>query len=221
MKKYIILFVICFSILIPNLKANATENKQAVSSQLPFKVLSADEMVSEMGTGWNLGNTMDGHTGFTPNETLWQNVETTQEFIKVLHDTGFNNIRIPITWGTMIDDSNDYKIDEKWMSRVQDIVDYAIHMNMYVMINVHHDGAEQMGWLRIASDDFDFVKEKYEAVWKQIAECFTDNDEHLIFESMNEVTGSGTTAKEDTEKIMELNQIFVEVVRATDRKSVV
>ena len=98
MKKYIILFVICFSILIPNLKANATENKQAVSSQLPFKVLSADEMVSEMGTGWNLGNTMDGHTGFTPNETLWQNVETTQEFIKVLHDTGFNNIRIPITW---------------------------------------------------------------------------------------------------------------------------
>ena len=150
--------------LVRSVKANATENKQAVSSQLPCKVLTADEMVSEMGTGWNLGNTMDGHNGFTPNETLWQNVETTQEFIKVLHDTGFNNIRIPITWGTMIDDSNDYKIDEKWMSRVQDIVDYAIHMNMYVLINVHHDGAAQSVWLRLASDDSDFVIEKFEAV---------------------------------------------------------
>ena len=181
----------------------------------PFRVLSVDEIVAEMGTGWNLGNTMDGHTGFTPNETLWQNVETTKALMKSVHDLGFNTVRIPITWGTMINDE-DYSIDEKWMSRVQDIVDYAIEQDMYVIINVHHDGAEQTGWLRVAADDIDAVYEKFEGVWRTIANRFKDYDEHLIFESMNEVQGDNTTGvPHDTEVINNLNQIFVNVVRST------
>lgn len=191
---------------------------QTVSAQMPFRDMTADEMVAEMGTGWNLGNTMDGHTGFTPGETIWQDVETTQALIKAVHDAGFNTIRVPVTWGTMIDDSNDYKIDDTWMSRVQDIVDYCTNMNMYVIINIHHDGAEQTGWFRIAADDLEPIKEKYAAVWQQIAERFKDYDEHLIFESMNEVVGDDNSAEgiaKDTQVIMEFNQIFVDTVRAT------
>ncbi len=181
----------------------------------PFTELSTDEIVFQMGTGWNLGNTMDGHTGFTPNETLWQNVETTKQLMKAVHDAGFNTVRIPVTWGTMIRDE-DYSIDEKWISRVQDIVDYAIAQDMYVIINVHHDGAEQTGWLRVASDDIDTVYEKFEGVWRTIALRFRDYDEHLIFESMNEVQGdSSTTVEHDVQVIMNLNQIFVNVVRST------
>lgn len=181
----------------------------------PFRVLSVDEMVAEMGTGWNLGNTMDGHTGFTPNETLWQNVETTKALMKSVHDMGFNTVRIPTTWGTMINDE-DYSIDEKWMSRVQDIVDYAIAQDMYVIINIHHDGAEQTGWLRVAADDIDAVYEKFEGVWRTIANRFKDYDEHLIFESMNEVQGDNSTGVwHDTQVINNLNQIFVNVVRST------
>ena len=197
---------------------------QTVSAQMPFRELTADEMVAEMGTGWNLGNTMDGHTGFTPNETLWQNVETTQELIKAVHDAGFNTVRIPVTWGTMIDDANGYAIDDKWMSRVQDIVDYCINMNMYVIINIHHDGAEQSGWLRVGAEDLAPVKEKYAAVWTHIAERFKDYDEHLIFESMNEVVGPEDTIEgivKDTQVIMELNQIFVDSVRATGSNNAV
>ena len=200
---------------LPVLNLSAAENSQTVSSQMPFRELRADEMVREMGNGWNLGNTMDGHTGFTPSETLWQNVETTQGLMKTLHDIGFNTVRVPVTWGTMIDDENNYQIDEAWMSRVQDIVDYCVNMNMYVIINVHHDGAEQAGWLHIAAEDLDPVKEKYAAVWQQIAERFKDYDEHVIFESMNEVTGEGTTVAEDTAIICDFNQIFVDTVRAT------
>ena len=187
----------------------------AAATQQPFRVLSAQDMVQEMGAGWNLGNTMDGHTGFTPNETLWQHVETTKQVIKTVHDNGFNTVRIPVTWGTMIDDENGYAINDKWLSRVQDIVDYCVEQDMYVIVNIHHDGAEQTGWLRIASDDFDSVKEKYEAVWKQIAQRFKDYDEHLIFESMNEVTGPGNNIQFDMDRVMELNQIFVDTVRGT------
>lgn len=197
------------------LTSAAAENSQTVSARMPFRDMTAEEIVSEMGTGWNLGNTMDGHTGFTPGETVWQNVETTQELIKAVHDMGFNTVRVPVTWGTMIDDKNGYAIDEKWMSRVQDIVDYAVNMNMYVIINIHHDGAEQTGWLRVGASDPAPVKEKFEAVWRHIAERFKDYDEHLIFESMNEVTGEGSRLAEDTAVINELNQIFVDTVRGT------
>lgn len=193
-----------------NVSTSATEG-----NPLPFRELSVDEIVAEMGTGWNLGNTMDGHSGFTPNETLWQDDETTQELINAVHDLGFNTVRIPITWGTMINDE-DFSINEKWMSRVEDIVDYCIYQDMYVIINIHHDGAEQSGWLRVATDDLDALYTKFEGVWTTIANRFKDYDEHLIFESMNEVTGDTTTSVEyDTEVIMNLNQIFVNVVRSS------
>lgn len=184
----------------------------------PFRSLTAEKMVEEMGTGWNLGNTMDGHTGFTPLETLWQPYVTTKGLMTAVHDAGFNTVRVPVTWGNMIDDENGYVINEQWMTRVQEIVDYCVSQDMYCIINIHHDGAEQTGWLRVGAEDLAPVKEKFAAVWKHIAERFKDYDEHLIFEAMNEVVGPDNTdagIKKDMQVIMELNQIFVDTVRAT------
>lgn len=197
--------------------ASAEEvSKVPATAQAGFRELTSDVLTEEMGAGWNLGNTFDGHTGFTPGETVWQHVETTKSLIKSVHDMGFNTIRIPVTWGTMIDDANNYAINEKWISRIQDVVDYAIEQDMYVIINIHHDGAEQTGWLRIASDDLDSVKAKFEGVWRNIASRFKDYDEHLILEAMNEVQGTGGMSnKEQTQIIMQFNQIFVDTVRST------
>lgn len=197
------------------------DNAEA-SSSLSFREISGDETVYEMGVGYNLGNTMDGHTGFHPSETAWQSVITTKEIIKAIHDAGFNTVRIPVTWGDMIDDYNDYAINDAWMNRVQDIVDYCTSLNMYAIINIHHDGAEQDGWLRVAADDIDSVYEKFECVWRHIAEKFKDYDEHLIFESANELTcmegndkNSAAAIAKDNPVIVNLNQIFVNVVRST------
>lgn len=189
-----------------------------------YRELTADEIVAEMGAGWNLGNTMDGHTDFTPSETALQSVATTKELIKAVHDLGFNTIRIPVTWGTMINDKKGYAIKSKWISRVQDIVDYCISQDMYVIINIQDDGAEQTGWLRVAANDIDPVYEKFEGVWRSIAERFKNYDEHLIFESMNEITGgeeSDEATYRDTQVINNLNQIFVNVVRSTGSNNAV
>lgn len=190
---------------------------------LPFRDLTTEEIVFEMGVGTNLGNTMDGHSGFVPNETSWQSVKTTKEYIKALHDAGYNTLRIPVTWGRMINSvDKGYVLNEKWLNRVEEIVDYCISFDMYAIINVHHDGAEQSGWLRVGADDIDPVYEKFEYVWRQIAERFKDYDEHLIFESMNEITCMEGDAKNsqaavdyDTPIIVNFNQLFVNVVRST------
>lgn len=196
----------------------------AKSSPLEFRKLTGDELVYEMGLGTNLGNTLDGHLGFNPSELAWQSAYTTKDYMTALHDAGYNTVRIPVTWGKTIqgDIESGFTIKEEWMARVQEIVDYCISQDMYVIINIHHDGAEQDGWLRVASDRIDEVYYKYEQVWRIIAERFKDYDEHLIFESMNEITCMEGDAKNspeaieyDTPIIMNLNQIFINVVRST------
>lgn len=183
---------------------------------LPFTILSADQIVDEMGAGWNLGNTMDANDYMKPSETAWQPTVTTKALIKSIHDMGFNTIRVPVTWGLTIDDKNGYTIDDAWISRVQDIVDYAISEDMYVIINMHHDDAPDInGWLNTGADNIDYVYEKFGHAWLNIAKRFKDYDEHLIFESMNEVCSSKYTYLEDNLIINNLNQIFLNAVRST------
>ena len=220
-------------------KASAADAASKVGSSIPygsstkavdvpdnpntFHDYDASEIIQEMGIGWNLGNTMDGHSDCLPSETAWQSDITTKEMIKSVHDMGFNTIRIPVTWGKMINE--DYSINEVWMSRVEDIVNYAIDENMYVMINLYHDGSDfgtsGHGWLDLNDDDeFINVREKFDGVWKTIAERFKNYDEHLLFAAMNEVYGgavwSGNVAQyqSDYKKINVLNQDFVDIVRA-------
>lgn len=189
-----------------------------------FRILSKKEVIDEMGAGINLGNTFDGVTAWlTPSETGWQGYKTTKEYIKALHDAGYNTVRVPVTWGSMIND--DYSIRESWISRVQEVVDYCVDQDMYCIINIHHDGAANHdnrgdntpgSWLDTYATDIEGVYAKFSGVWKTIAGRFKDYDEHLIFESMNEVTDAhGTATNEDTEILNNLNQIFVNTVRAT------
>lgn len=188
-----------------------------------FRELDSYTLIAEMGTGWNLGNTMDGcdYGAQVPGETQWQKVKTTKEIIKTVHDLGFNTLRVPVTWMTMINDE-DYSINEEWMSRVQEIVDYGISQGMYVILNIHHDGADQLSWLNISEKDeakLDAMYKKFEGTWKTIATRFKDYDEHLIFESMNEIWETydmgADQVNAELEKINKLNQIFVDAVRST------
>ena len=157
----------------------------------------------------------------TVNETLWQNDETTQALIDAVHDLGFNTVRIPVTWGTMINDE-DYSINEKWISRVQDIVDYCIRQDMYVIINIHHDGADQSGWLRVGTDDLPALYEKFEGVWTTIANYFKDYDEHLIFFSPDEVNlRKGTKVRITGGDFEGYEGVFVKVKGARDRRVVI
>ena len=187
-----------------------------VSTQREFRQLTADEIMYEMGAGWNLGNTLEGHNNMIPSETAWNTTVTTKAILEAVHDQGFNSVRIPVTWGNMVGDAPDYEIDDVWISRVQEVVDYAISLDMYVMINVHHDGAQNDYWLglRFQGEEWDEVVDRFEGLWTNIAERFKDYDEHLIFESMNEIRGDQDT-QEDTIKINQLNQTFVDAVRKT------
>ncbi len=185
--------------------------------------IGVDEIAEAMGAGWNLGNQLEANSGGSVDETVWGNPTVTQELITAVADAGFTTVRVPVSYLDTIDDENDYTIDSTWLDRVEEVVQYCYNEGLYVIINVHGDGYNSItgGWFLVNGEDQDYICEKYEAVWKQIAERFADYDEHLIFESMNEEF-DGTYTDPDPDYYANLNtynQIFVDTVRATGSKN--
>ena len=51
---------------------------------------------------------------------------------------GFDTLRIPVAWTNGINyESGDYTIDERLMNRVDEVVNYALDADMYVILNEH------------------------------------------------------------------------------------
>lgn len=193
--------------------------------------LTAAETAREMGIGWNLGNTFEAGGGESQNftnkaglsaETYWQGTKTTQGVIDFVKAQGFNSIRIPCAWVMgHISDASTYKIDERWMARVKEVVNMCIKAGLYVVLNDHWDG----GWLE-SSESMKATgaakeknKEMLQAIWTQIAEEFKDYDYHLIFAGLNEPNAKEDNNASLTKTMManltEYEQVFIDAVRAT------
>ena len=181
---------------------------------------TAAQIAADIRVGWNLGNTLDSYDKTTnPDldyETYWGNVKTSKGVFDVVKAKGFNAVRIPVSWTNHVNEQG--TIDPYWMRRVQEVVDYAINDDLYVIINMHHD---DYTWLNPVYAEEEAVTEKYTHIWQQIAERFRDYDQHLLFEGMNEprMVGSpnewtGGTEEERT-VINHLLARFVSTVRAT------
>ena len=162
--------------------------------------ITSEQLVKEMGFGWNLGNTLDANNNTVKtvkegleSETSWENPLTTEEMIKEIVTKGFRTIRLPTTWHNHLIDEK-YTIDPKWMERVKTIVDWAINNGLYVILNTHHDNAQYSedpitygeGYYPARKDIKESEKFIYN-VWRQIAIAFNNGyDHHLIFEGLNE-----------------------------------
>ncbi len=177
--------------------------------------ISAWELVKEIKTGWNLGNTLDATGSNTiASEISWQPDPTKKEMIDLLKEDGFDLIRIPVSWGMHMD--KNYNVDPKWMARVHEIVDYAIDNDMYVILNTHHEE-----WYFPDEENKEQDIEQLKALWTQIAEEFKNYDEHLIFEGLNEPRLRGTQYewnggnKASRAVVQEYAQAFYETVRAS------
>ncbi len=220
MKKSILSFamviIMIFGLVIMPEASNAISVEAAT-----FDDLNQSQIVTAMGAAWNLGNAMEASSNGTPSETVWGNPTITQSFIQSIANAGFDTIRIPVSWLSYIGSSPNYTINSTWLNRVKQVVDYAINCNLYVIINMHGDGYSTVtgGWILPGSSDQTNIKAKFEKVWTQIAAAFVGYDEHLIFESMNEVGAdanyNASTIAAHYTNINAYNQLFVNAVRGT------
>ena len=199
-------FLFVAAILISGLTAESyvSFNRDAAitdTGSKAFKEITAIELVRDMKTGWNLGNTLDATAGgkSLSSETSWGQPKTTKAMIDGLAASGIKSIRIPVSWSHHIIDKN-YTIDPAWMKRVKEIVDWAIDDGMYVILNIHHDNYDKNSKMPKFAGYYP-SEENYEEsakfvcnTWAQIALAFNDGyDEHLVFEALNEPRLCGTT----------------------------
>ena len=166
---------------------------------------NAKDAVKNMGVGWNLGNTLDANdasktwTTTEQHETCWGQPVTKPELMKMMKEAGFNSIRVPVTWYQEMDSEGN--VNEAWMNRVKEVVDYVIDNGMYCILNVHHDtGDGNTHWIHASSTNYNKNKAKFEKLWKQIAETFKDYDQHLLFEGYNEMLDDNNNWNEPKNK---------------------
>lgn len=199
----------------------ADADNTSVSEPAPMRDIPSTELVKEMKVGWNLGNTLDS-TITNPKgtelpsdwETAWGQPVTTKAMIDSVAAQGFNVLRVPITWEGKFGEGPDYTIDPDWLARVNEIVDYGIDDDMFVIINVHHEE-----WHMPTYENEAAAQEILTALWAQIADHFKDYNEKLIFEGLNEPRLKGTPMEwnggndEARDVINHWNAAFVETVR--------
>ncbi|MDE7321965.1 MAG: glycoside hydrolase family 5 protein [Lachnospiraceae bacterium] len=206
-----------------NMYYNKVKNSNMSNGRPQIVNMTADELLNQITVGYNIGNSLDscptagrndGTHGSAYYETCWGNPVITKEFVGALKRSGFNAIRLPVTWSynTYHKDGR-LTIREEWLDRVAEVVDYALDYNLYVVLDSHHD--DTLIWADL--EDIDKVSDNLRDLWTQISEHFQDYDERLIFESFNEINtrhDSWQSYESSIEAVNILNQLFVDTVRA-------
>lgn len=209
------------------------------------KELSSQDLIPLMGQGWNYGNSLEARSvepldSAEKYETAWSAIPLTQKAIDGIKEYGVNTVRVPVAWSNMISDDGKYTIDDSYFNRVEEVINYCLNAEMYVIINIHWDGG---WWGQFGSAD-EAIQDKawarFESFWTQIANRYKEYSDRLIFESGNEELGdrlndsldsegnpwvSGTsegkeikgvlTEDECYEMTLKINQKFVDIVRGT------
>ena len=184
------------------------------------------QFVESLRLGWNLGNTFDASDCNVQDEMdyekAWCGTYTTIEDIAAVKAAGFQTVRIPVSWHNHVDEN--FRISKAWLTRIKEVVDWCLACDLHVIVNTHHDNAEEYYYPDTAH--LESSKAYLSAVWSQLGKAFRDYDDRLILESMNEPRLVGTNyewildesspqGKDAVACINILNQLFVDTIRSS------
>lgn len=185
---------------------------------------STMEYVQNFGLGINLGNTFEACGDWIKGgevsdfETAWGSPIITKRMIQGYADEGFGVVRIPVAWSNMMDEN--YVIAKEYIDRVHEVTEWVTQAGMCAIINIHWDGG---WWEKFPTDEAECMK-KYEAIWTQLCEAFSDFGLEVMFESLNEEgcwdsvwnRWGGNNGKQEVYDLLgRINQKFVDIVRAS------
>lgn len=178
--------------------------------------------VKAMGSGWNLGNSLDSVLTDTNDpdlgEELWGNPKVTKKLLKQVKKKGYKSIRIPLTFyrrytvnEQVKDGEYQYIINADYLKRAKEVIDWALDDGFYVVINIHHDS-----WIWLADWDGTTTAKEYRMYtdfWKQLAETFKEEPDRLCFETINEYSPSDSETVSAQEKVMAINKAAYDCIR--------
>jgi len=129
-----------------------------------------------LGRGVNLGNALEA-----PREGEWGMV-LQEEYFRLIAEAGFDTIRVPIRWSAHALAEPPYTVDEDFFRRVDWVIKNGLANKLNVVINMHH--YEEIFESPAAH------RERFIAIWQQIAMRYKDMPDNVYFEPLNEPHGN-------------------------------
>ncbi|KAG5183984.1 glycoside hydrolase superfamily [Tribonema minus] len=138
---------------------------------------TAAELFATMGTGINLGNTLD-------NAQNNRDTEVIARRLTALRQKGFQHVRIPVTWQPM--GCSKCRVNSpSFVALVEGAVNAAIALGFTVILNAHHEA-----WLT-SYDGSSGMNAAFADLWRKVALHFKSvPQDKLLFELLNEPQGT-------------------------------
>ena len=172
------------------------------SSTIDFEI--PQEVIGKMTRGINIGNTLE-----PPQVGEWNNEYISEYFFDDYVSAGFNTVRIPIRWDKHTTKEPPFIIASTWLDTIEQVIDWGIERDLFLIINAHHD------WWLVNNYDSPQTKERFHAIWNQIAKKFKDKSPKLLFEIINEPHGMSK------ENVDELNRDILKIIRKNNPQRIV
>lgn len=195
--------------------------------------ISVNNLIGALGFGWNLGNHFDsfdeGNAAanykitWNPSCPYWDGVKPTARLYESLAENGIKTVRMCVTWGPYqnMTDGN-FTIEEAYINEVAQNVRWALDNGLYVLLNMHHDEYWQDIVSASKSGETDAqIRDRIAKSWTNIATYFKDYDQHLLYETFNELHdekwgwASGYNYSSIYRLMDQWNQVAVDAIRAT------
>lgn len=135
---------------------------------------------AQLRRGINLGNALDA-----PAEGDWGVVLQPAHF-QLAAKAGFDHVRLPVRFSAHALDAAPYSLDETFMMRLDWALDQAAANGLGVLVDLHH--YDQIHTAPAAHRD------RFLAIWRQIATRWADRPASVAFEPLNEPHGALTAA---------------------------
>ena len=170
---------------------------------------TAFQLVNDMGKGYNLGDTFNCCNSIREKDSENEEIKLlgitlpTKILLKEIRKNGFKTIRFQVLYTDDIYNNN--KINSEWIYKIKEMINLINKLNMYLILTIKHT---REFWYSERSNS----KNKYINFWRDIANEFNNYDEHLIFESMNQVKYEINDLY-DYQTLNDLTQAFVDTIR--------
>jgi endoglucanase len=122
--------------------------------------------------GVNMGNMLEA-----PNEGEW-GLTVQGEYFDLIKNAGFDFVRLPVQWNSHADENSPYTIDPAFFARIDEVLGWALKRDLAIILDFHN-------YPELMSDPWG-NKERYLAIWKQIAGHYKDYPSTVLFELLNE-----------------------------------
>ena len=101
--------------------------------------------------------------------------------LDAIRRAGFDHVRLPIKFSGHIDDRAPFRIEPKFLTRLDEILGWMVDAGLYCVIDVHHfDGI---------SERPDIYEPRLIAIWRQLAARYSRLPNSIVFEVLNEPRG--------------------------------